>query len=187
LRSFAIALILILIQANKAPESQPYQSYIQGSDLVVTASMEHAELTATGKEMRWDVTYRVREVLKGSYKEPRLNVSFDSKALAPENRSSRGTEERRTLILFLRAGPEGKLSYAGPPLNSPLTIASRANVALLRQTLAGTQEADVSWFETIVPGWVAGAAIIAGCLVLAAVLIIAITRTMKAPKEKPPV
>ena len=181
MKSFAVAAILILLQASPAGSVESYENFIKNSDLIVRASMLHAELDAVGEKTSWKVTYQVSEVLKGDYDGTELTLYFDSSVLDRADRSGCGSwETHKMLILFLRKSGEGAFSYAGPPLNSPAIIASEANMSVLRTVLYRLNlSSETSWFEIIEKGGTVGLVLIGAFLVVLLVFVILLRRRPK--------
>ena len=170
-----LTILLSLAPAQgQTTEIQTYSRYLGQADLVVIARLEHAELEAFGGETRWKVTYRISEVLKGSYDGPRLTLSFDASLLAKSDRSGRaaGDDEGR-LVLFLDEKPDGSFSYAGPPLNSTLARASKSSIEALKRAIAQAREIEAVRHENVFEEYLTPTTV-AGCIALAVVLAIAI-------------
>ena len=180
MKSFAAAIVLILMQAGPAGSETSYNDFIGKADLIIVAWMDHAELDAVKEKTNWTVVYRVKEVLKGTYQSSELTLRFDSTSLERVDLSGRGTnEQHKLLILFLRRETGGGFRYIGPPLNSPDIMATSANIAAFRRVLAEEPEKKTAWLDTVLPGGIAGYALIGAIIVVLIALIAVIRRRPK--------
>jgi hypothetical protein len=172
LRSCATALVLTLILTGPASSEPSYEQLARHSDVIIVAWLEHAELEAVGDRTSWTVTYRVNEVLKGSYPENTLVLQFDASRFEHSDYAQRGEyRDHNLVILFLDRKAAGRLAYAGPPLDSLQVIASAENVTLLRSALAEPEVTFLDWLKGHMSVVVMAIALIIVLLLLVAVVV----------------
>ena len=173
-------LLLCLCAPQEQEKEEGIAKYLQDSEFVAHGLVDTLGTGLDGSLA--NVGFYIREMLKGSYAEPK--VEFEH--LPPSASGGMGAFElfkahgNDYIICFKKGAQKGKYEYCGPKLNTPEIVANGANVARAKAIIRGVQTDTTSWFDTALNWWILvsiGFALLAVTIVLALVHIIRKRRT----------